>query len=409
MSDTKKVDLKPQNYILFIVVFMGLVGLMDNYLNLVENVALPYILAEYKLTKVEFAFWQGIFGIFTFAVFFIAWISDAYGRKKGILILLLVMGIPAFLIPFLTIGSPLMFMILYALVITGTLSNLWEIPVTEESPPDKRAMYGGIATLLSLIPIYAFLAGPIAAGLGWRWTYGIMFFLMLGLLALWFKMEEPQRWIDAKEDRGHEFLKIKNALKTLNRKDVMYIVACSIVYGLWSIAFKMSSTWGGVFYQDVKGWTPERFDGILKIGGVLVMLGAVVSGVLMDKIGRKLTLIVGCAGAVTGYMILGATGSQVGFWMAYFFMPLVFVYIMIYYAEVFRTEIRGTAVGISATAARLSYVLGPLLAAAIIAADPTMSMLWYVSGIFMIFPILSLLIKPYETMGKTLEEIQLER
>ena len=55
------------------------------------------------------------------------------------------------------------------------MSNLWEIPVSEESPAKKRAIYGGVATLISLIPIAAIIGDDIADALGWRWSYGIFF------------------------------------------------------------------------------------------------------------------------------------------------------------------------------------------------------------------------------------------
>ena len=395
-------------YTIFIVVFMGLVGLMDNYLALIENVAVTEINAEFGLLPEEFAFWQAIFGIITFSVFFIGWFTDAFGRKKGVLVLMLVMGVPALLIG-LTANTILLFFILYAIVITGTLSNMWEIPVTEESPPERRATYGGIATLMSLIPIYAILGPIIADNLGWRWTYGIMFFFMLGLLILWYFMREPKRWLECKEEREHKLLKIKEALKRLTRKDVVYIAVCTIVYGIWTISFKMGSTWGRHYYENVVGIPSTTYRTYLTIAGFLTMFGALTSGILMDKIGRNLTLIIGCIGSILGFLILAFTASPVAFWMVYFFMPVVFAWIMIYFAEVFRTEIRSTAVGIAATGARVSYVVGPLIASILLAAFPTMEWFWIVGGLFMLVPIASLLLKPFETKGMILEDIQEKR
>ena len=172
---TEKLSHRSKGYMLYLVVFMGLVGLMDNYLSQIESVAIPYLLADFGITAEFFAFWQGIFGIITFAVFFIAWISDAFGRKKGILLLLLVLGVPALFIG-ITAFNFLLFMILYSIIITATLSNMWELPIVEESQPKKRGLYGGLTFLIGLIPIFAFVGVPIAEALGWRWTYGVMFF-----------------------------------------------------------------------------------------------------------------------------------------------------------------------------------------------------------------------------------------
>jgi MFS family permease len=407
MSEEKTYTIRSKGYVRYIVIFMGLVGLLDNSLNLMENIAIPGILEEFSIDPEFFAFWQGIFGVVTFAVFFIAWFSDAFGRKKGVLVLMLVMGIPALLIPFLAINL-LMFYILYSIVITGTLSNLWEIPVTEEAPAEKRGTLGGIATLISLIPIYAILGPRIADSLGWRWTYGIFFFMMIGLLLLWYFMKEPQRWLDAKDEKKHEIRRIKQALKSLNRTDAIYIIISTIVYGLWSISFKLGSAWGGHYYINVRSMADE-WNTIILIAGLFILIGALTSGILMDKVSRKATLIIGCIGSVLAFILLGITGSQIFFWMAYFFMPIVFTWIMVYFAEVYRTEIRTTATGIAATGARTSYIIGPLLASALLSAFPTMEWFWIIAGLFMIVPLISLVLKPYETKGKTLEEIQKER
>ncbi|MBD3215361.1 MAG: MFS transporter [Candidatus Lokiarchaeota archaeon] len=408
MEQKDKEFQRSNKYQWYIVIFMGLVGLMDNNLNLMEAVAIAGIIDEFGITEAQFAFWQGIFGIITFSVFLIAWFSDAFGRKKGILVLLIVMGIPSLLLPIIAVNL-LIFYILYAIIITGTLSNMWEIPVSEESNPKKRGLLGGIATLISLIPLYALIGEDIEAALGWRWTYGVFFFFMLGLLVLWYFMKEPKRWSQSKEDRGHELMKIKRALKSLTRKDGMYIVISTIVYGIWAIAFKFGTSWGETYYTKVNTTMPLEWKTILLVGGLLILVGALISGVLMDKVSRKATLITGCAGSITGFILMGTIGHFLAFWMCYLFMPVVFTWIMVYFAEVYRTEIRSTATGIAATGARISYVIAPLSASALFILNPAMNIFWIVPGLLMIIPLFTLLLKPYETKGQTLEEIEEQR
>lgn len=403
MSETNN---RSKNYIWGLTIFMGLIGLLDQYTSLVEGPLLPFILAEFSLSLSEFALWQGIFGIITFAVFFIAWFSDAFGRKKGILLLMLIIGVADFLILFA--GNFFLFMFLYAIAIMGTLSNLWEIPITEEAPPERRGLHGSIAFLLALIPIYALFADDIANAIGWRWGYGIMFFLMLALLIPWYYMKEPQRWIDAHKERGSKAIKIKTALQSLTRTDLIYVAMCSIIYGLWTIAFKMGATFARVYPVLAPIYT-----NILTVGGLLTMVGAVICGISTDKLGRNATLVIGCVGSVLGFFILAvpvADVAKIGFWMVYLFMPIIMGWIMIYFGEIFPTKIRSTAVGITTTAARLSYVIGPLISSAILfTTSNNFLVFWIIAGIFMIIPLLSLLIKPYETKGKTLEDVQKER
>jgi MFS family permease len=411
-EEIKEKTLRSKNYQWYIVIFMGLVGFLDNNLNLMEGQVIPDIISHYSLPSAGyFAFWQGIFGIVTFSVFILSWFTDAFGRKKGVFVLILLMGIPAILIPLLAMDSIWIFFILYSILITGTISNIWEIPVSEEAPAKKRGTYVGIATLISLIPLYAIIGDDIAEALGWQWSYGIFFFVMLGLLGLLYKMKEPQRWIDAKEERGHEFLKFKKAIKSFTRKDWIYALMSFVVYGVWSIGLKVGNAWGRHYYENVRTvYTPQlSWDTIILVAGLMILLGAILSGIIMDRVSRKVTLVVSCIGSVLGFVLLGITGSPIAMWVAYLSMAIVFTWIMVYFTEVYRTEIRTTAMGIAALGSRLSYVLGPLLASVMLAAFPDMVMFWVIPGLLMIVPLFILFLKPYETKGKTLEEIQEER
>jgi MFS family permease len=401
--------LRSRRYQWFIVIFMGLVGFLDNNLNLMEGQVIPFIISEYGLPSNEyFAFWQGIFGIATFSVFILSWFTDAFGRKKGTLVLLLLMGIPAFLIIFLT-PNIWSFYILYTILITGTVSNLWEIPVSEESPAKKRALYGGVATLLSLIPLSAIIGDDIADALGWRWSYGIFFFVMLGLLVLLYFMKEPKRWVDAKEERGHEFLKMKKALKSLDKKDWTYAFMAFVVYGIWAIGLKVGNSWARQYYIETSPtiWAPQ-WNMIILVAGLMLLLGAIISGIIMERVSRKVTLVISTIGSALGFILLGVTGHPAALWTAYFSMTVLFTWIMVYFAEVFRTEIRTTGMGIASLGTRISYVFGPLIAAVMLATLDWV-MFWVIPGILLIVPLFILFLKPYETKGKTLEQIQEER
>ena len=59
-------------------------------------------------------------------------------------------------------------MIFYAILILGTNVNLWTIPVSEESVPKRRALYGSLAFLIGLIPLYALVGEEIATAWGWQ-------------------------------------------------------------------------------------------------------------------------------------------------------------------------------------------------------------------------------------------------
>ncbi|NHJ12904.1 MAG: MFS transporter [Candidatus Thorarchaeota archaeon] len=400
-------QVRPTRYIIFLVVVMGLVSNMDSWLSLIEATAFPLAIAEFGLTAENFALWQGAFGIIVFGVFFIGWFADAFGRRKGMMLLTVVMGIPTILIVYLS-TDVFIFLLLYSIVIMGTTSNLWEVPVSEEAPAEKRGLYGSLAFLIGVIPLYAILGNRIIYATDWRWGYGVMFFLMIVLLVLLFFMKDPQRWTDSHEARGKK-LGVVEALKKLNRADYKYIAIATVVYLAWTISFKIATSWGGYFFTTIQGMSPDEWTSLLTVAGLLLPVSALISGVLLDKGGRNIVLILGSLGSAICYIGLGLMQISYFYWGMFFFMAMVLAWIYVYLAEIFPTEIRSTSIGVCVTGARLGYVVGPLFASALLTAFPLMDMFWVIAGILMIVPLLAFIGKPLETKGKTLEEIEVER
>jgi MFS family permease len=413
-EQTTSIPAYSKRYMIFLVAIMGLVSQMDSWLSLIETKAVPGILDEFwsgiaeATARSEFALLQGLFGIIVFGVFFIAWFADAYGRRMGMFTLVLVMGIPAILIVFLSFNI-YMFLLLYSVVIMGTTSNLWEVPISEEAPAKTRGLYGSAAFLIGVIPLYAILGSSLIDSLGWRWGYGSMFFLMLLLMVLLYFMKDPQRWKDTLEARERTRLGIMAALRKLRKEDRKYILIATTVYLTWTIAFKMATTFGGEYFTGVLTYTDAEFNSILTIAGLLLPVSALITGLMLDKIGRNVVLILGSLGSVITLIALGLTGTPIFYQAAYFFMAMVLAWIYVYLAEIFTTEVRSTSIGVCVTGARLGYVVGPLLSAALTAMFPVMDGFWIFAGVLMLIPLVTLLTKPLETKGKTLEEIEVER
>jgi MFS family permease len=85
-------------------------------------------------------------------------------------------------------------------------------------------------------------------------------------------------------------------------------------------------------------------------------------------------------------------------------------FLLVFIPEMFSTDKRGTATGISLTLSRIGYVLGPIIAGAILYVETyaQYEILYLVAGAIALLPLLSLLIIKYEPRGKTLETIQEE-
>lgn len=413
---------RPYKYVVLLVISMSVVALLDNTLSLLESSVISLMSVDFGFLpgSGEIQVWIGVFGIVSFGVIFINWFTDAFGRKKGLFLLCLVMGVPAVLLPVLTPAGPaglIPSMVLYSIMTLATQANTWEIPVAEEVHAKKRGLLGAVPFLVGLVPLYAIVGERIAEALGsWKWSYAILGGIMLvaSLVMLSF-MKETTRWLAAKEEIKKERAGIVKTLKLLGKKDWLYITTGAITYFVWGTCFKLGTLAGQDMFTGLG--QAAQFKTYLTIGGLMTIPGALVSGIMMDKVGRRATLITGCTGAIASFLLLGFTFSPVFYISVYFFMPMVLAYITVYFlSEIFPTRVRATCAGAVITLSRASYIAGPVISGALmmafnVAADTAgWTGYWVVGGLLMLVPlVVQFIVKHYETMHKTLETIETDR
>ena len=409
-----KIKSRSRNYMVYMMIFMGLVAVMDQYLSTIKTTAIPYILEEYKLSAPQFSYLEALFLSFTFLIFLLNGLNDIIGRRWSILILILIMGVSAFGIVYFS-PSLNLFMVMYTLAIFATVSNMWTIPVSEESPANKRAKYISIVYIIGLIPLQALFPPLIVdtLGLSWKWMYGVMFIFMIPLIIMWFFMKETSRFqvIQAQRIKGER----KNHLfgfGVINRQDLRYIAISSSIWLSW-LTYQFFYFWAGYYFMTIKGYSLSQWSIVLLFSLILAMAGGYLSGWIMDRIGRKPALILGCIGLA---LILVVLGFGQGFLLPVaaaltgFFTSFTYTWIVVYIPEVFPTERRGACMGWTTTIARVSYVIGPLLTGFVLNLFPTMEWFWVVGGVVILIPIaIVLLFNPSETKTLELEQIETGR
>ena len=416
-EDTKQIgDLKKERtrrYMIYLIIFMGSIALMDQYLSIIETTAIPNILQEYSITDTEYAWWKVLYFIPTFLIFLLNGLTDIIGRKKSLLILIFLFGLASLGIVMATPTFHL-YMVFFTIIIFATVSNMWTIPISEEAPAEKRAKYISIVYFISVIPLQAIIPPLLSRlGLSWKWMYGIMFLFMIPVLIMWFFMKETNRYNLIKEEQKlGKRKKHFYGLGVINRCDIKYIIFSGIIWMCWLIV-SMFVLWGGHFFMDIHGYSLDQWS--LTLLGVLLMMmaGAVVGGWMMDRMGRKKGLIIGGLGLALFTMLLGLTPIDIARVMAIivgFFLGFSYTWIIVYIPEIFPTERRGSCMGWATALARISYVFGPALAAIMLTVSPTMEWFWIAGGLLMIIPIILVIIfHPYETKTKELEVIEVER
>jgi len=226
-------------------------------------------------------------------------------------------------------------------------------------------------------------------------------------------MKETNRYELIKEERKlGKRKKHFYGLGVINRCDIKYIIFSGIIWMCWLIV-SMFVIWGGHFFMDIHGYSLDQWS--LTLLGVLLMMmaGAVIGGWMMDRMGRKKGLIIGGLGLALFTILLGLTPIDIARVIAVimgFFLGFSYTWIIVYIPEIFPTERRGSCMGWATALARISYVLGPALAAIMLTVSPTMEWFWVAGGLLMIIPIiLVILFHPYETKTKELEVIEAQR
>jgi len=406
--------LRSRAYQFYIVGFMGMVALMDQYLSGVESTAIPYILAEYQIEAAEFAALKSRFLIVTFFIFALNALNDLVGRKPAMLVLILLLGLSSLAIVLFT-PTLMLFMTFYALAMYATVSNMWAIVVGEESPATKRARFTAVVLVISLIPVQAFLPVLLVErlGLDWRWMFGIVFIVMIPALLLWFFMRETGRYQEVKAGRKRkwgwrEFV----GLGVLNRGDLRYIaLASAITIGVITVI--MLVFWAGYFFMQVRGYTLGQWSTVLFALLSLQIVGGLSGGWLMDRVGRNRMFVIGGVGMALGLALLGYLPPwllPVVYISLGFFVGIISTWLFVYVPEIFPTERRGTCVGWVMSLARVAYVAGPALAALLLRNYPTMEGFWVAAGLVMLIPTgIILFSRPFETRALELEEIAEKR
>jgi len=405
---------RSRSYLKYLIIMMGLVAVMDQYLSTIKTTAIPYIIEEYAISAPDFSWLEALYLISSFLVFALNGLNDIIGRKWSILVLILLMGFSSLTV-LLFSSSIHLFMISYALIMLTTVSNMWTIPISEESPAEQRARNVTIAYVIGLIPLQALLPPLLldVLGLGWRWMYGIMFLFMVPVLVMWSFMKETGRYAKVGEERraGTRRRHILG-LGVIDKRDLCYIAVSAAIWLCW-LVYSILYFWSGYYFITVKGYSLSEWSMVLLATLIMAMIGGLAGGRLMDRFGRRRVLIVGCAGLAIFLVLLGfAEGALLPIvaTITGFFTSLTYTWVVVYVPEIFPTERRGTCMGWTTTIARISYVAGPALAAVLLKAFPTMEWFWVAAAVVALLPVgIVMFFRPHETSHKQLEQIESDR
>ena len=226
-------------------------------------------------------------------------------------------------------------------------------------------------------------------------------------------MKETKRFEQIKEEQKKGKIKHKFfGFGDINRSDLKYIIFSSFIW-MSGLIVTMLLVWAGHFFRDIHGYSLDQWSLLLFGGLIFMMVGTLVGGWTMDKLGRKTGLIIGSIGLGFFLVLIGVlpiSVSPFAMVVSGFFMGFSYTWIITFIPEIFPTDRRGTCMGLTTSIARISYVIGPALAAILLTISPTMELFWIAAGIISIIPIVFIILfHPYETKQKELETIETAR
>jgi len=388
--------------LLFCLMF-GFIGIQ----RVVINVILPVIKEDLGFTYFQMSLVVAINGLtWAFGTFIFATIGDRYGRRPVIVLCTILSGVLSWVTGFAhTIGQ--------LLSIRGFLGLFEGGPyplsmgtISEEAPPERRAMHAGLVTgcfMLIGLGLGSYAAGRLMAAFSgsWRPVFYVVSApgILIGFLLMFMMREAPsvaeairmRKAGGKKEETGKEDrVTVWDALKYRN---VLLSSINSIPVMGWLFVF---TAFASSFLVDVHQFNMLHIGYIISASGVGGFVGQFFWGSVSDMIGRKKALIITallCSVFGISVAMVPVGTSALAFGTLFFFYGLFGggmypMYLSTLPAESVPPRISGTAVAIpTAIGEILGAALMPAIAGKLSDLFNLFAPMWMaaLSGIFIAF------------------------
>ena len=375
-------------------------------------------------------------------------ISDAWGRKRTLILAALVFGVGALVASF----SPNLAVLVVARVLLGLAigiaSMIVPVYIAEIAPPRVRGALVSLQQFMITVGIMvSYLVSYAFSGSGaWRWMLGVGMIpaaiLFVGMLPL----PESPRWLLAK-DRRQDALSALHRIRHEEHNPEAELAEIEAVHKMQAgvsyrdlfrpsvrpalivgvgIAFinQMVGVNAVIYYAPTilkdAGFSSSAAILATTGVGILNMLVTLCALLLIDRVGRRPLLLIGISGVLLALIVLGAAyllpggPSSAGVLLVVgllvyiaSFAASLGIAIWLLNSEVYPLEVRGKGAAAGAfTHWILDFVIASTVLTLIATITPT-GMFWFY-GLFAILGIFFVLRRVPETKGKTLEEVSEE-
>ncbi|MGH9188069.1 MAG: MFS transporter [Acidimicrobiales bacterium] len=304
-----------------------------------------------------------------FAAFFIARLSDRFGRRPMLIWSVVGYTIFTFLTAFSWDIWSFAFFQFATRVFLGTEFAVGVTMIVEEYPTGRRGR--ALGTLLTfealgtIVVGFLLVAGLQKTGLEWRAFYLIGLAPLLVLAVYRRRLQETQRFLEAKAGRATlagrgDFLA---PWRPAYRRNLVLI---GLVSSLRSIPLFGATAWWAFYAERERGFTAEEVAFFIISAYALGCLGYYTCGRVMERWGRRPTGMAYVVGACSFSILLFQSRAKplsfVALLLAVFFGLGMRPVLSAFSTELFPTEIRGQAVAWTRNVFEIAgYVFGPAL------------------------------------------------
>lgn len=443
-------------YLIGICLVAALGGLLFGYDTGVVNGSIKFVQLKYELsaTMKGFAASSALIACI-FGAAFAGALSDRLGRKK-----VLILSAVFFLISAVGTAIPktltqfIIFRFIGGLGV-GAASMTSPMYIAEISPARIRGRMVSVnqfAIVTGMLVVYFvnyFISGmgdlEWNTEIGWRWMFGSESLPALLLLILLFVVPESPRWL-IKQGRGEEAFAVlarieggdyaqnevklieetvsheSASLKQLFHPGMKIVLVIGVVLAVLQqvTGINVFLYFGSEIFENIGG---ETIDAALLqqviVGGVNLLF-TVIAIWTVDKLGRKILMIIGAIGMGVSLFAMGLAGclQTTGIWILIFVLGYIACFALsvgpvtwVILSEIFPTKIRGRAMGIATVCLWLANAIvsqtfpmmdeNPYLIEKFHHGFP-----FFVYGAMCVILIIFVAVFVPETKGKPLEEIE---
>lgn len=317
-------------------------------------------------------------------------LGDIMGRKKALLMCLLLMGVATFLIgclPTYDAVGALAPILMVVLRLFQGLSAGGESPgssaLTLEHAPNRHrgfftswtiagVTFGIVLANAVFIPIAAL---PDEILYSWGWRIPFLLSAVVTLVALWLRrmLEEPEVFVETKE----QDLVVKAPVVTLFRHHWTVVVRVAMM-SLFTVVTTVFNIFALSYATEHVGLDRSMMLWVISIANLVSVAFSPVFGALSDRIGRKPVYLIGIAGQLAlawVFMDRIAAGDVPMIWVTSILLVGI-TYTMsnavypAFFPEQFPPQVRYTGMAVSLMIGLLAAGFAPAIAQGIIVADP---------------------------------------